>query len=73
MDIAPCPSRRRDSTHDGVLRLVKMLGRVLACRGIATADVAARLTLPESDPGHSLNEAFFTRVGGSLRWKALGS
>jgi hypothetical protein len=67
MDIAPYPSRGRDSTHDGMLCLMEVLGRVLARRGIATADVAARLTFAKSDPKRSLNQALFTRVGSSLR------
>ena len=67
MDIAPYPSRGRDSAHDGMLRFMEVLGRVLARRGIATADVAARLALAQSYPKRSLNQALFTRVGSSLR------
>ena len=53
MDIAPYPSRGRDSAHDGMLRLMEMFGRVLACRGIATADMAARSALAKSNPNGS--------------------
>jgi hypothetical protein len=55
MDIAPYPSRGRDSTHDGMLCLMEVLGRVFARRGIATADVAARLALAQSYPKRTLN------------------
>jgi hypothetical protein len=55
MDIAPYPSRGRDSAHDGMSRLMEVLGRVLTRRGIATADVAARLALAQSYPKRTLN------------------
>jgi hypothetical protein len=42
MDEAPYPSRGRDGAHHRMLRLMKISGRMLARRGIATADVAAR-------------------------------
>ena len=54
MDIAPYPGRRRDGAHHGMLRLMKMLGCVLAGGGIATADVAARLALAKRNPNSSL-------------------
>jgi hypothetical protein len=50
MDVAPGPSRRRDSTHDRVLRLMEVFGRVLARRGITTANVTTRLALAKSNP-----------------------
>ena len=55
MNIAPYPSRRRDSAHDRMLRLMEMFSRVLACRGIATANVAARLALAKSNPNGALS------------------
>ena len=69
VDIAPYPSRRWDSAHDGMLCFMEVPGRVLARRGIATANVAARLALAKSDPKSSLDQALFTRVGSSLRGK----
>ena len=72
MDIAPYPSRRWDSAHDCMLRLMKVPGRVLARRGIATADVAARLALAKRYPKSSLDQALFTRVGSSRWRKVLG-
>jgi predicted nuclease of predicted toxin-antitoxin system len=71
LDIAPYPSRRRNSTHDRMLCLMEVLARMLARRGIATANVAARLALAKSYPKRSLNQALFTRVGSSLRGKVL--
>jgi hypothetical protein len=71
MDIAPGPSRRRDSAHDGMLGLMEVFGRVLAGRGIAAADVAARLTLAKSNPNGPLNETFLAGGGRSVRRKIL--
>ena len=45
MDVAPSPSGRRDSAHDGMLRLMECLVAGLPVEGIATADMAARLAL----------------------------
>ena len=50
MDIAPCPSCRWNSAHDRMLRLMEVFGRMLALRGITTANVAARLALAKRDP-----------------------
>jgi len=72
MDITPYPSRRRDSAHDRMLCLLEVPVRVLARRGIATANVAARLALAKSYPKRSLRQALFTRVGSLLRGKVLG-
>ena len=72
MDVAPSPSGRRDSAHDGMLRLMEVFGRVLARRGIATADMAARLALAKSNPNSSLSKALLARTGSSLRGKILG-
>jgi len=54
MHIAPYPSRRRNSAHDRMLGRMEMFGRVLAGRGIATTDMAARLALPKRNPNSSL-------------------
>ena len=56
-----------------MLRLVKVLGRVPALRGIATANMAARVALAQRDPHSALRQALLTGVGGSLRRKILGS
>jgi hypothetical protein len=66
MDITPCPGRRWDSPHDGMLRLMEVFGRVLARGGIATANVAARLALAKSYPNRPLSYALLTRVGSFL-------
>jgi hypothetical protein len=71
MDIAPCPTRRRDSAHDRMLCLMEVFGRMLAGRGIATANVAARLALPKRDPSSSLSQALLTRARCFLRWKVF--
>jgi sporulation-control protein spo0M len=69
MDIAPCPGRRRDCAHDRVVGRMKMLGRVLARRGIAAANVTARLALAKLYPNGSLNQTFLTSIGRFRRWE----
>ena len=63
MDIAPDPRRGRDSAHDGMVRLMKMFGRVLARRGIAATNVTAGLALAQRDPKSSLRQALGKCVG----------
>jgi hypothetical protein len=41
-------------------RLTEVLGRVLADRGVAAADMAARLALPELDPARAFFQALLT-------------
>ena len=41
-------------------RLMEVLGRVLADRGVAAADMAARLALPELDPARAFFQALLT-------------
>jgi hypothetical protein len=72
MDIAPCPRCRRDSAHDGMLRLMEMFGCVPPRRGIATANMAARLALAKRNPNGSLGEALLAAVGSLLRGKVFG-
>jgi hypothetical protein len=48
---------------------MEVLGRVPAGRGVAAADMAARLAFPELDPTGSLFQAFFTAVRRSRQWK----
>ena len=72
MDVAPCPSRRRDSSHDRMLCLMEVFGRMLSRRGIATADVAARSALAKRNPNSSLSQALLTRARSSLRRKVFG-
>ena len=50
-------------------RAVKMLGRVLAGRGIATADVAARHALAQRDPLSAFLQAFLACTGCAGRWE----
>jgi hypothetical protein len=46
---------------------------MLACRGVAAADMAARLTFPQLDPARSFLHAFFTGARRSRRRKISGS
>jgi hypothetical protein len=71
MNIAPCPGRGWDRAHDRMLRHMKMLGGVLAGRGIATADVAARLALAKSNPTSSFRQALLASARSILRGKVL--
>ena len=48
-------------------RLMEMLCRVLAGRGVAAADMAARLALPEFDPTRSFFQTLLTGAGRSRR------
>ena len=72
VDVAPYPGRGRDSAHDRMLSLEKVPVCMLARRGIATANVAARLALAKSDPKSSFDQALFAGVGRFLRRKTLG-
>jgi predicted transcriptional regulator len=53
-----------------MLRLLEMFGCVLACRRIATANVAARLTLVKRYPKSALNQALLASVESALRGKS---
>jgi len=46
VDITPSPNRGRYCTHDRMLCLPEVSGRVFLGRGIAAADVAAGFALP---------------------------
>src|SRR5262249_49145298 len=61
VDGAPRPRRPgHDGAHPGMARLMEVLGRVLADRGVAAADMAARLALPELDPARAFFQALLT-------------
>src|SRR5262249_45920288 len=61
VDVAPRPqSSRHDGAHHGMPRLMEVLCRVLGGRGVAAADMAARLALPQFDPARSFFQAFLT-------------
>jgi hypothetical protein len=55
-----------------MVRFMEMFGRVLACGGIATADMAAGLALAKRNPNSSFSQTLFTGIGSSLRGKILG-
>src|SRR6516162_9646560 len=70
VDVAPRPrSPWHYGSHHGMARLMEVLCRVLAGRGVAAADMAARLALPELDPTRSFFQAFLTGARRSRRWK----
>jgi hypothetical protein len=71
VDVAPRPGGRRDGAHNRMLRLMEVFGRVLARRGIATADVAARLAFAQSNPKSSLGETLFACARSFLRREIL--
>ena len=73
MDVAPCPSRRRDSSHDRMLCLMEVFGRMLSRRGIATADVAARSALANRDPDRPLRQTLLACARCFLRGKVFGA
>jgi hypothetical protein len=50
-------------------RFMEVLCRVLAGRGVAAADMAARLALPEFDPARAFFQALLTGVRRSRRWE----
>src|SRR5215472_11229071 len=61
VDVAPRPrSPGHDGAHHGMARLMEVLGRVLADRGVAAADMAAHLALPELDPARAFFQALLT-------------
>src|SRR3954471_21126224 len=61
VNVAPRPRRPgHDGSHHGMARRTEVLCRVLARRGVATSDVAARPALPELDPAGAQNEAILT-------------
>jgi hypothetical protein len=49
-----------------------VFGCVLACGGVATANMTARLALAKSNPKSSFNEALLTGTGRFQRRKILG-
>src|SRR5262245_32851661 len=68
VDVAPRPrSPGHDRSHHGMARLVEVLCRVLAGRGVATADMAARLALPELDPARAFFQALLPGARRSRR------
>jgi hypothetical protein len=71
VDVAPSPSRWRRCAHDRMLRCLEMLGRVFAGRGVAAADVTARLTLAQRYPHRSFAQALLASIGSFLRRKIL--
>jgi len=50
-------------------RLMEVLCRVLAARGVTATDMAARLAFSELDPARSFFQAFLTDSRRSRRWK----
>jgi len=57
--VAPAPVLARlERLHDGMLGLIKVFGGMLVLGRIAAADVAARETFPEMDPGVAHLQAF---------------
>src|SRR5579884_3503862 len=50
-------------------RLMEVPYRVLAGRGVAAADMAARLALPEFDPARAFFQALLTGARRSRRWE----
>jgi hypothetical protein len=67
VDVAPAPVLTRfERLHDGVLGLVKVLGRVLVLGRITAADVATDQALPQMDPGVSHLQAFLAAFAAGL-------
>src|SRR5262245_17305868 len=54
-------------------RLMEVLRRVLAGRGVAAADVSARPALPQLDPARAFFHALLTGARRSRRWKVSRS
>jgi hypothetical protein len=50
-------------------RLMEVPCRVLAWRGVAAADLASRLALPELDPARAFFQALLPGAGRSRRWE----
>src|SRR5271169_6229796 len=70
VDVAPRPrSAGHYGSHHGMARLMEVLCRVLAGRGVAAADMAARLALPELDPTRAFFQALLTGPRRSRRWE----
>jgi len=67
--VTPGPVARWNRAHDRMPRLMEVPGRVLLRRGVATADVAAGLTLTQSDPHRSFYQAVLARIRSFQRWK----
>jgi hypothetical protein len=66
VDVAPLPIFPRLETRDDrVLRPVKVGGRVLADRVVATTDVRAGVAESEVDPAHSGFQALLASLWGS--------
>src|SRR5579863_2262299 len=67
VDVAPAPAfAGLDRLNDRVLAAMKVLGRVLVLRGIATAHVAADQAHPQMNPRVSGLQTFFATVGAGL-------
>src|SRR5258708_6320204 len=70
VDVAPRPrSPGHYGSHHGMARLMEVPCRVLAGRGVAAADMAARLALPELDPARAFFQALLTGARRSRRWE----
>src|ERR1700755_3379084 len=68
VDVTPRPrSPGHYGSHYGMARLMEVLCRVLAGRGVAAADMAARLALPELDPARAFFQALLTGARRSRR------
>src|SRR6516164_9643882 len=68
VDVTPRPrSPGHDGAHHGMARLMEVLGRVLTGRGVAAADMAARLARPEFDPARAFFQALLTGARRSRR------
>src|SRR4051812_27190975 len=52
-----------------MVRLMEVPCRVLTGRGVAAADMAARLALPELDPARAFSQALLTGPRRSRRWE----
>src|SRR5271166_977233 len=70
VDVAPRPrSPGHYGSHHGMARVMEVLCRVLGGRGVAAADMAARLALPELNPSRTFFQALLTGARGSRRWE----
>src|SRR5208283_5143554 len=70
VDVAPRPrGPGHYGSHHGMARLMEVLCRVLAGRGVAAADMAARLALPELDPARAFFQALLTGARRSRQWE----
>src|SRR5262249_11193585 len=64
VDVAPAPVLAGlEAAHERVLRVVEVLGRVLAFGAVAAADVAAAQAHPQVDPLRLRLQAFLAALG----------